>query len=282
MILFKIAADLTKYLRTISENGGSIGFVPTLGALHPGHLGLVQASRQQHQLTVASIFVNPTQFNDPADFAKYPVTVENDIRLLEEAGCDVLFLPSVDGIYPGGMANLPQFDLGYLETILEGKYRPGHYQGVCQVMNRLLEIVMPATLLLGQKDYQQCMVIRKLISLNGWNIPVEMVPTVREDSGLAMSSRNTRLSETGRQQAAVIYRSLQYLQKEIRPGVPDIYINRAIAMIETTGFEKVDYVAIAHADTLQPIREWNGRDPLVALVAAFIEGVRLIDNLRLS
>jgi pantoate--beta-alanine ligase len=281
MILFKKTEDLTKYLITISQNEIQIGFVPTMGALHKGHLELVQTCRKNSGLCIVSIFVNPTQFNDPADFEKYPVTIEEDIRLLEEAGCDVLFLPAVNEIYPEGISSLPYFDLGHLETIWEGKYRPGHFQGVCQVMQRLLGIVMPARLFMGSKDYQQCMVIRRLIDLNQWNIQLVMAATVREPSGLAMSSRNARLNDTQRVQAVAIFRTLQYIQQHIRnTNVPDL-IAEGNQILTEAGFEKVDYIGIADAHTLQPVTERQEQQSLVVLIAGFIGGVRLIDNMVL-
>jgi pantoate--beta-alanine ligase len=282
MILFTTASDLTKYLKTKSESGYTIGFVPTMGALHAGHLSLIESSKKNSGLTVSSIFINPTQFNNPGDFAKYPVTLEKDILALEQAGSDVLFLPPVSEVYPGGTEQLIRFDLGHLETILEGYYRPGHFQGVCQVMKRLLEIVMPTTLFLGRKDYQQCMVISKLISLCGWDIQLNIIPTLREDSGLAMSSRNMRLSETDKQKAAVIYRSLLYLKQQMHPGDLTTQIAKGENMIREAGFTKIDYVTIADATTLDPVTHWNGQTPLIGLVAAFIGEVRLIDNMPLT
>ena len=281
MILFKRAADINKYLTIKSKSGGSLGFVPTMGALHAGHISLLENSKKVNTLTVCSIFVNPTQFNDPQDFAKYPVTLEKDILALELCGCDILFLPSVEEIYPKGTTGFRVFDLGYLEKILEGSYRPGHFQGVCQVMNRLLEIVMPDTLYLGQKDYQQCMVIKRLIALNGWPIQLTVSATLRENTGLAMSSRNMRLTAIEKEKAATIYKALLYLNQQIKPGGMVAYKTKAEQMITEAGFEKIDYVSIADADTLQPITNWNGQTPLVALVAAFINGVRLIDNMQL-
>src|ERR1700737_4918300 len=162
MILFKRAGDLTRWLKEQHSRGKSIGFVPTLGALHPGHISLIDISKKSTGITVCSIFINPTQFNDPKDFEKYPITIEKDIYLLEKAGTDALFLPEVDDVYPGGTKELEKYELGGLETLLEGKYRPGHFQGVCQVMRRLLDLVAPDDLFMGQKDYQQCMVVRRL------------------------------------------------------------------------------------------------------------------------
>jgi pantoate--beta-alanine ligase len=165
-------------------------------------------------------FVNPTQFNDPEDFKKYPITLEKDILMFEEAGCDVLFIPSVQDIYPNGVDHLRHYELGFLETVLEGKYRPGHFQGVCQVMHRLLEIVLPNNLYLGQKDYQQSMVIRKLIELIRLNdrIKVNICPTLRENDGLAMSSRNTRLLPDDRKKATTISAALRYIKENLRAG----------------------------------------------------------------
>ena len=167
-----------------------------------------------------SIFINPTQFNDPTDFKKYPVTLEKDIVMLEAAGCDILFLPSVEEIYPDGTTTTMHYDLGYLETILEGHYRPGHFQGVCMVVHRLLDIVKPDNLYIGQKDYQQCMVIKRLIELIGMKdlIQVNISPTLREPDGLAMSSRNMRLSDEERKNAVNIYQTLHFVKEQIADG----------------------------------------------------------------
>lgn len=278
MILFKHASDLEKHLEKIRSASRSIGFVPTMGALHAGHISLIEHSRKNTDITVCSIFVNPTQFNDPQDFAKYPVTLDQDLLQLEKAGCDLVFIPSVAEIYPNGTAADQQFELGYLETILEGKYRPGHFQGVCQVVHRLLGIVQPDKLFLGRKDYQQCMVIKKMIGLSGWKIQTELVPTLREKSGLAMSSRNMRLNDEQKEAATAIYQSLLFIKQNIAPGVITELVEAAKQKIIAAGFEKIDYVAIADANTLEEITDWNGSQKLVALVAAFIGGVRLIDN----
>ncbi len=254
-----------------------------MGALHPGHLSLIRGAKTNGDLCICSIFVNPTQFNDPADFKKYPVTIESDILLLETAGCDVLFLPSIDEIYPNGTSLAPHYDLGYLETVLEGKYRPGHFQGVCMVVDRLLELVMPDSLHIGQKDYQQCMVIKKLVSLTGLENRLRVVisPTLREPDGLAMSSRNTRLAEDDRKKASMIFESLQFIRKQIKKGSMVDVKKQAVQKLIENGF-KVDYVEIADATTLQLIDHWDGKQKLVALAAAFLGGVRLIDNVLLS
>jgi pantoate--beta-alanine ligase len=281
MILFKKINELRRFLAGKKEQGATIGFVPTMGALHGGHISLINNSRQHNTVTVSSIFVNPTQFNDPKDFEKYPVTMDTDIDLLEKNGCDVLFVPSVADIYPDGINNLPQYTLGYLETVLEGKYRPGHYQGVCQVVHRLLNIVQPHNLYLGQKDYQQCMVIKKLIELTGLDTSVVIGPTLREADGLAMSSRNMRLNEGERKQAVKISEALLFIKHNIKPGYIDDLKERATQYLSAEGF-KVDYVAIATADKLELPEYWDGKQPIVALAAAYLNEVRLIDNMLLN
>jgi pantoate--beta-alanine ligase len=287
MILLKKITDLQSYLAVAKQKGAKIGFVPTMGALHQGHVSLIDRSQKDNQATVCSIFVNPRQFNDPKDFEKYPVTIEKDIYTLESTGCDVLFLPSIEEIYPNKNSGQIKYDLGYLETILEGKYRPGHFQGVCMVMQRLLDIVKPDNLYLGQKDYQQCMVIRKLIDLTGQTgINVNICPTLREPDGLAMSSRNSRLNKTEREKAPAIYSALQFIKTNLKKGVLNELKERAIVKLDEQGF-KVDYIEIADAATLQLINHpitigWDGKQKLVALAAAFINEVRLIDNLLLN
>lgn len=282
MILLKKIADQRKWLDAQEEMGNKIGFVPTMGALHRGHISLIEASIKENNVTVSSIFVNPAQFNNSLDLAKYPITIEKDIALLEKAGCDILFLPSVDEIYPDGPSDL-NYDLGYLETVLEGKYRPGHFQGVCMVVHRLLDIVRPGNLYLGQKDYQQCMVINRLIEITGKaeQIKINICPTVREPGGLAMSSRNLRLSIEERKKATAIFQSLQVIKKNIQPGELAAWKEEALAILKKAGFEP-DYVEIAAAADLSLRSSWDGKEKLVALAAAYLGGVRLIDNMLLK
>ena len=281
MILVKKIEDLQLLLTQMREKGNTIGYVPTMGALHRGHISLINNSKNTNHITVSSIFVNPTQFNDPKDFEKYPVTLENDIAILEQAGCDILFLPSVAEMYPTALNNLQLYDLGYLETVLEGKYRPGHFQGVCQVVHRLLQIVEPDNLFLGQKDYQQCMVIKKLIELVKLKVNVIVCATLREDDGLAMSSRNMRLNKQEREKAVKIYDTLAFLKREIKPGYIEDIKERALQYLTAEGF-KPDYVAIASADNLELIEYWDGKENIVALIAAYLNEVRLIDNMLLN
>ena len=279
MILFKEAAVLHQFLQKKAQKGHTIGFVPTMGALHEGHRQLVLQCCRESDLTVVSIFVNPTQFNDLSDFEKYPSALETDIELLASANAQVLFLPPVKEMYPYGTEGLEKYELGYLGTVLEGKYRPGHFQGVCQVMCRLLKIVQPRLLFMGQKDFQQCLVIRKLINL--MNMPVQLIiaPTVREHDGLAMSSRNRRLTPASRPEAVAIYQALDYLRKNWKKD-PLQAKNHAVSLLKERQF-RIDYVEVADAETLTLLEQPSGKKH-VALIAAFLEEVRLIDNLFLD
>jgi pantoate--beta-alanine ligase len=281
MVIIKEANTLARYIERQKAGGNSVGFVPTMGALHQGHLALIGQSRREAGYTVCSIFVNPTQFNNIGDFRKYPQVIEKDIAQLVTAGTDILFLPNIEEVYTGGTSQLETYDLGYLETVLEGKYRPGHFQGVCQVMKRLITMVQPDQLFMGLKDYQQCMVVKRLLQI--MHSPVQFVAcaTVRENDGLAMSSRNMRLNEEDRKKAPAIYLCLEFIKKQLRAGNLSDLKAAAIAQLTEKGF-KVDYVEIAHADTLALKDNWDGKEPLVALVAAFLNEVRLIDNMVVS
>jgi pantoate--beta-alanine ligase len=324
MILFKKAADMARWGRQQRAAGRRIGFVPTMGALHAGHISLIGQSKNIASLTVCSIFVNPTQFNDPRDFQKYPITIENDIYLLERAGVDVLFLPEVEEMYPDGLNDLETYALGRLELLWEGKSRPGHFQGVCQVVRRLLENVDPDRLFMGQKDYQQCLVIRRLLDLMGSKISLQTCPIMREADGLAMSSRNQRLTPAERQRAPAIYQALSRLKAEWQaqhskwPTQPDqgqtqrseipqeelveALTSKAIDSLTRQGL-RPDYISIADAETLEPLqrddisqgdmsREGQSKTGIddrrggglkaIALAAAFLGEVRLIDNLLLN
>jgi len=282
MILFKKATDLRNYLDVQAIKGNTIGFVPTMGALHEGHISLLEVSKKENNLTVCSVFVNPAQFNDPNDFKKYPVTIEQDIHMLESQGCDIVFMPPLLEMYPEGFAHGQQYDLGYLENILEGKYRPGHFQGVCRIVDLLLDIVHPHRLYLGQKDYQQCLVIKKLLELtNRTNIEIRICPTLREPDGLAMSSRNRRLSEDERSHAPIIFKILNEIKKDLKTGSLIKIKEKAKKDLQANGFT-VDYVEIADAEDLSLMDDWNGDQKLVALMAASLNEVRLIDNLSLN
>lgn len=277
MIIFKKKIDISNYIVNYKKTSGKIGFIPTMGALHKGHISLIEASKKTDTLTICSIFVNPTQFNNKADFEKYPVTIEKDIDLLEKAGCNVLFLPSVEEIYPADSSTTLPYELGFIETVLDGKYRPGHFQGVCNVVQRLLDIVQPNTIYLGQKDYQQCMIIKKLTELIQSPTQIIICPTLRESDGLAMSSRNMRLTSVERIKAVKISEVLLFIKQEIKPGNLQDLKQRCINYLTNEGYN-VDYVEIADATNLTLLQNWDGKTKLVALVAAFLNEVRLIDN----
>ena len=276
MIVFKAAKDLASWLEQQRSKGKPIGFVPTLGALHAGHISLIDISKKAAGVTVCSIFVNPTQFNDPRDFQKYPKTIEQDILQLERAGTDALFLPEADEVYPGGTRGLETYDLGRLESLLEGKYRPGHFQGVCQVMRRLLDLVRPDDLFMGQKDYQQCMVVGRLLEIMGAATRLHPCPIVREADGLAMSSRNMRLSEEQRKKATAIYRALLLIKAGWREN-REAVLREAASLLEQNDF-RIDYVVLADAVSLEPVTAIS-HEQTVALIAAFQGEIRLIDNM---
>ena len=277
MILFKHSEDLRTHLQRVKDQNFSIGFVPTMGALHNGHLSLISKSKKKADVTVCSIFVNPVQFNNIEDFKKYPLSIEKDILLLEESGCDILFMPSEQEIYPDAASKNKRYDLGSLEEVLEGKFRPGHFQGVCLVVEKLLNIVEPGYLFLGQKDYQQCLIIKRLGKIMGKKIKVFVCPILREKNGLAMSSRNLRLNEEEKKLAAQLYKSLNYIKNNLQhENFPELR-NKTIKSLEKKGF-KVDYLELAKSKNLELIEKYKKVDNLIILIAAYLNGVRLIDN----
>jgi pantoate--beta-alanine ligase len=280
MIFFKKAAPITDHLQDQKNSGKTIGFVPTMGALHEGHLSLISQCRAANDITICSIFVNPTQFNNQEDFKFYPVTIEKDIEQLVTAGCDILFLPPIGEIYPHGY-QAKHYELGSIENRLEGFYRPGHFQGVCQVVDRLLDIVVPDNLYMGQKDFQQCMVIKKLLELTGRSgkINLHISPTKRESSGLAMSSRNLRLSEDERVLAVSIFNELENIKQDLNKVPLQSLKENAKDHLSQKGFQ-VDYVDITKSEDLVSSKDPGEAD--VALIAASIGNVRLIDNLLLN
>jgi pantoate--beta-alanine ligase len=281
MIIFKHIKNLTKDLQRLEVAKKSIGFVPTMGALHEGHLSLLKECNKKAEVTVCSIFVNPTQFNNIEDLKKYPKLVSNDILLLEKNGCDILFLPDEKEIYPNVESKEKYFDIGYLESILEGKFRPGHFQGVSLVIEKLLTIVNPDFLFLGQKDFQQCLVIKRLISLMKKKIKLIICPILREHSGLAMSSRNVRLNSTDKKIASELYQSLISIKNILDSENFLILKDQAIIDLEGKGF-KVEYLELAKKNNLKIVSHFKpGEEPII-LIAAFLGGVRLIDNVLIN
>lgn len=281
MYLFKRVADLGQALGQEKKAGKRIGFAPTMGALHQGHISLIQSAKQETDIVVASIFVNPTQFNDPKDFEKYPSTLEQDILLLTAAGVDYLFLPSVAEMYPAGPgAEHPHYDFGYIESVLEGAYRPNHFQGVGIIVHKLLEAIRPDDLFMGQKDFQQCMIIKRLLEITGSSTQLHICPTLREADGLAMSSRNMRLTPEQRATAVEISRTLQWVKDNLgeRP-FPELRAE-GLARLEDAGFTP-DYLELASGNDLR-LLEAPEDGPMAILVAARLGDIRLIDNMTVG
>ncbi len=278
MYIFRNIVDLRLHLHKAKATNQKIAFVPTMGALHNGHLSLIKIAKEKGDLTVASIFVNPTQFNDPKDLDKYPRKDEEDIAMLIEKGCDVLFLPSVEEMYPDGTKPKKEFNFGKLTEPMEGAHRPGHFEGMVQVVNLLLEIVEPDFIIMGQKDYQQAAIVRQLLVQAHPNTEIVVAPIIREEDGLAMSSRNVRLLPDERAEAPTIYASLSTLKSLYKVMPLKEAQKEAIEKIEASGSMKVDYLEVADAITLQPIDHWADADKAVVCVAVHLGKVRLIDN----
>jgi pantoate--beta-alanine ligase len=256
--------------------GKSIGFVPTMGALHQGHISLINYSKQQTGITVCSIFVNPTQFNNQSDLTLYPRTPDADVRLLEAAGCDILYMPEVSDVYPEN--DTRQFDFGYLDNILEGATRPGHFNGVGQVVSILLEGVKPDKAYFGSKDYQQVMVVKSLVKQLNLKVEIIACPILREPDDLAMSSRNTRLTSEERQIAALIPKWMQEaigIAKEKGITASKKHINEQVSKISIM---TLDYYEVCDAGSLESISEIKPNQKAIALIAVFVGKIRLIDN----
>jgi pantoate--beta-alanine ligase len=279
MLIFKDKMTLAAYLKSLRRQGKKIGFVPTMGALHEGHLSLMKEASTHADVVICSIFVNPTQFNDPKDFEKYPIRREDDIKKLLGSPTELLFLPSVEEIYGPNTVNLETYDFGKIEKMLEGVHRPGHFQGVGQVMRRLLELIQPEVLLMGQKDYQQVLIINTLINILKINTQLIICPIVREPDGLAMSSRNLRLTEEARRKASGIYQTLVYIKDNYRRSPFDKLVKKGINFLEKQGFQ-VEYLVIANSRDLQVVNK-PVNSPMICLAAAWLDGIRLIDNVFL-
>lgn len=282
LIVLKTVTATQQYLSQERQAGKTIGFVPTMGALHAGHVSLVEKAKRGNDVVVVSIFVNPTQFNDPKDLEKYPITLEADTEKLIAAGVDVLFLPTVAEIYPDEESRQLDYDLGYLDTVLEAAARPGHFKGVATVVKRLLDIVQPDNLYMGQKDYQQLQVVRKLVA--DYDIPVQVFscPIVREDDGLAMSSRNIRLQGEHRIAATELSKAL-FTLKEHASSKPLIQA-KALAMEHLNSHPLIDvvYLETVNGHSLGPVEKLEDAPEVAALLAARVDGVHLLDNIILK
>lgn len=279
MHIFKTVAELEDHLSPLRSGGASIGFVPTMGALHNGHLALVNHAASENQLTIVSIFVNPTQFNNKTDLAKYPREIESDIAKLAETKCDIVFLPSEKEMYPEKTESV-KIDLNGLDSVMEGAHRPGHFDGVATIVSRFFEIVKPTKAYFGEKDFQQLMIIRQLTKT--LNLPVEIIghPIERSAKGLALSSRNQLLSEADQSRSLIIWESLNWMQKNYTSYSPDTLYQAIKDRFEGSDLQ-LEYVHVVDENTLQPIDQWSNTEHARAFIAAFISGVRLIDNMQL-
>ena len=273
--------SLQSELQAVKETSGTIGFVPTMGALHKGHISLIQKSESQNDVTVVSIFVNPTQFNDKNDYSNYPRTLENDLKKLKTVGSDIAFIPQENEIYPEPDNRI--FDLGGLDKVMEGKFRPGHFNGVVQIVTRLFDIVKPDRAYFGYKDFQQLTIIKFVVKK--YHIPVEIIscPIVRETDGLAMSSRNTRLSDSQRSVAVKISQVLFHIRDNYTDftSIDEIkqYVSRQLKDIYNL---EVEYFEIVDDVTLAPVSDLTSPMKKVGCIAVWVGPVRLIDNVNIS
>ncbi len=282
MKIFTQIAEIRNYLK--KQYPATIGFVPTMGALHQGHLALLETAKMENKIAVCSIFVNPIQFNNSQDLQHYPRPFEQDVILLEKTGCDVLFAPSEAEMYP--QIPIISVQIGKLGEVMEGKYRAGHFNGVGVVVSKLFNIVRPQVAYFGQKDLQQCAVIRRIVEDMSIDLELKICPTVRENDGLAMSSRNLRLSPAERQVASLLYKALQTAEKIIRQeqNLPKARAE-ALRIIEQESAFRLEYLEIVSLGNLEEVREMREtlqKEPLAICIAAHLGTVRLIDNVVLE
>jgi pantoate--beta-alanine ligase len=276
MLIAKTNKELRKFLEN-REMNQKIGFVPTMGALHHGHLKLIEKSKKESLFTVVSIFVNPKQFNNKEDFNKYPITINEDIKLLKSIDCDLLYMPTYEEIYPSVLENI-DIPLHDLDKVFEGEKRPGHFKGVAAVVHRLFSLVEPHKAFFGLKDFQQCLVIKNLRDQYFKNIKLKFCPTIREKSGLAMSSRNKRLSKEGLIIASNIYKAMKEVKSKYNHLDVNTALKEGLKILKNHPIE-IDYFSVANKNTLKPNKQWMPVRNNVLLVAVIVEEVRLIDNI---
>lgn len=279
MITFSKISDTKNFVLEQRNNGKTIGFVPTMGALHKGHLDLMKRAKQENDLLVVSIFVNPIQFDNPEDLEKYPRDVNRDVKLLENIGCDVLFAPTVEEMYPE--KETKNYNFGLLETVMEGASRPGHFNGVAIVVSKLFEIIFPHKVYFGEKDYQQLAIIKKLVEMEQLPVQIIACTTVREADGLAMSSRNERLTANERAAAPYIYQTLKFAKKSSDTICPGPLKQMVINLFNARKEFDLEYFELADDKELQPIDSWSSASGILAFVVVKLGNVRLIDNIRI-
>ena len=280
MKVLKSKKTLIDYVERQREMGKKIGFAPTMGALHQGHLSLYKAAKKENDEVISSIFVNPTQFNNPDDFQKYPKTLEKDLELLEKAGVDAVYVPNVEEMYPDGL-NSKKYDFDGLENEMEGKYRPGHFDGVGTIVEELFRQVQPHNAYFGEKDYQQLAIIKKMVEKTKLPVKIHGVPTLREEDGLAMSSRNVRLTETQRKEATIIYETLEKVKEWFKVISLEEIKQRVTEIFKNSNFE-LEYFVLADEETLQEANAIDEDKEYRAFIVAYAGEVRLIDNMHLG
>ena len=279
MEIYKSKTELVKKINKIKESHKTIGFVPTMGALHEGHLSLIRKSKSENDITVVSIFVNPIQFNNKNDLKKYPRTFDKDKNILEQENIDILYAPSEKEMYPEGIENIKEkYNFLHLDKILEGKFRPGHFNGVAIVVKRLFEVVKPDKAYFGKKDYQQLLIIKELVKKINLDIKIVPVEIVREKNGLAMSSRNLLLTEEEKEKASYIYKALLY-GKNLNASVKETK-QKVLQYLKQNGLNDIEYFEIANKENLLPAPDNSKTKGYIALIAVNCCGVRLIDNLE--
>ncbi len=280
MIITKTIRETNNFLSDIKCQHKSIGFAPTMGALHHGHISLINRSLAENDLTVASIFINPNQFNDPEDLKNYPRNLPKDVSMLQETGCNMVFIPDEKTIYPKPDNRV--FNFGNLDKIMEGRSRPGHFNGVAQVVGRLFEIIKPDRAYFGEKDIQQLAIIKKMTGILKLPVEIKTCPTIRESDGLAMSSRNLLLDPEQRKNAVLIYKTLREASQKTHLKVDELK-QWVIDTINENPYLEIDYFEIIDSDDLQPVNNWNQhRGKIVACIAVRAGNIRLIDNLFFS
>jgi pantoate--beta-alanine ligase len=281
MEIFKQIAPLRAFLKEIRKSDKTIGLVPTMGALHNGHLALVSASKAENQVTIATIYVNPTQFNNPSDLAKYPKRMAEDMILLESAGCDVVFAPENGDMYESD-THLT-FSFGGLDNVMEGKYRPGHFSGVALIVSKLFNIVQPHAAYFGQKDWQQFAIIRQIVLELKFNVTLHSVPTYREPDGLAMSSRNLRLNPQQRLNSTVFYNALLEARKNLQMGKPVAEVKELVSeIVGNVDGIVLEYFEVADSKNLNVLEFVNETEMPILCIAGYVGDVRLIDNMFLK
>lgn len=282
MHVFTTAAQLMGFISNLrKENPNTVlGFVPTMGALHDGHMNLIKEAKSKSDQVICSIFVNPTQFNDATDLEKYPRTIEADLKLLEENQCDFVYTPQVEDIYPNGLNEAYSITFNGLDEVMEGKFRPGHFKGVAQVVERFFKIVNPDKAFFGRKDFQQTAIIKHLVKAKSLPVEISIVETSRSTEGLALSSRNTRLNDIQLKHALIIYKTLKNAQVLFATETTVAALKEKLINYFNTGNLVLEYLEIVDNTTLQPIQ--NTQETCTCCIAAFCGTVRLIDNMELS